>query len=166
MSFYRYISILPPSWGVTLLSIAAESIIATICCPWVSWVSITLPSTAVPTFVCKSLEAIDIDNAAISMITPPISLSMSKFINSPVVSHASVLTLLHSLYHKLTNSCFRTLHPASQDDSFANESRKPNVCFAAAWFSLRLIISHSYKKNCNLSYSPDALLGNLNLTFF
>ena len=35
------------------------------------------------------------------------------------------------LYHKLTNSCFRTLHPASQDYSFANEPRKPNVCFAA-----------------------------------
>jgi len=39
---------------------------------------------------------------------------------------------------------------------FVNEPRKPNVCFASAWFSLRLIISL-------FTYRVNRLLKNFNL---
>lgn len=48
-----------------------------------------------------------------------------------VFSHSALVLLL---YHKLTNSCYRTSHPASRDNSFANEPFARNLP-AAFWLS-------------------------------
>ena len=50
---------------------AAESIICTSPWPRASFVSIALPNIAVPTLFCKLVDAIAIDNPAISIGTPP-----------------------------------------------------------------------------------------------